>query len=87
MSHKSDNSSIAGDSETASPTPFTHKKHETKSKPPSKTGAKDKKESDEAKEGNVPEKGRKDEKESKYAIMSGVNNLSGSTAPYDVFKC
>ena len=74
MSHKSDNSSITGDSETASPPPFTHIKQETKSKSPSKTGAKNKKESADSEKCNVPEKGRNDVKESKDAIMSSDEN-------------
>ena len=78
MSHKSDNSSITGDSETASPPPFTHLKQETKSKSPSKTGAIDKKESADSKKGNVPEKGRNDVKESKDAITSSDENKSSN---------
>ena len=74
MSHKSDNSSITGDSETASPPPSTHKQKETESKSPSKTGANDKKEPAEARKGNVPEKGRNDEKETKDAITNSDEN-------------
>ena len=74
MSHKSDNSSITGDSETASPPPTTHKHKETESKSPSKTGANDKKEPAEARKGNVPEKGRNDEKETKDAITNSDEN-------------